>query len=69
MNETNTKKLKRIKRLLDRRGYFYTEYANGQLQIACVNFWCTTEKWYDTVSKKSGRGFNSYLRHLETNVL
>lgn len=47
LNEKNISKLDKVKDTLDKRDIIYDKYANGQLQVDGVNYWCTSQKWYD----------------------
>lgn len=67
MNQKNLDKLRFAKEILDKRNVIYRELKNGQLQIDTVNFWATTEKWYDTKSGVKGQGINSLLKYLKDN--
>jgi hypothetical protein len=51
--------------IFKKEGLYYTQYPNGQIQIDKINYWATTEKWYDNVTGKSGVGINSFLRQLK----
>ena len=42
LNEKNSEKLDKVKGILNQRGIIYDEYANGQLQVDGVNYWCTS---------------------------
>lgn len=67
MNRKNLEKLNFAKEILDKRNAIYRELKNGQLQIDTVNFWATTEKWYDTKSGLKGQGINSLIKYLKDN--
>lgn len=67
MNQKNLDKLNFAKEILDKRSVIYRELKNGQLQIDTVNFWATTEMWYNTKSGVKGQGINSLLKYLKDN--
>lgn len=67
MNENNLKKLEFAKKNLKNLGVIFRELPNGQLQVDSVNFWATTEKWYDTKRQIRGQGINSFVKHLKNN--
>lgn len=64
---TNQNKIDRInyvKQSLDKHGIVYQERMNGHLVLDGMNFWATTEKWYDPFANIKGKGINSFLSHL-----
>lgn len=65
MNLKNENKLNNVKQYLDKLGLFYLEYPNGQLQIDSVNFWVTTEKFYDTRTGYKGEGINAFIAYIK----
>lgn len=67
MNIKNEGKLEKIKEFLDKKGLFYIEMANGQLQIDGINFWATTEKFYDPKTGFKGQGINAFMKYLKDN--
>lgn len=67
MNIKNKNKLKNIKSIFEKENIIYKELKNGQIQIDKVNFWATTEKWYDPIRNKKGAGINSFLKYLKDN--
>ena len=64
LNEKNSEKLNKVKGILDQRGIIYDEYANGQLQVDGVNYWCTSQKWYDPKNGDKGVGINSFIKYI-----
>lgn len=70
MDNKKLNKIKRIKSIFDNEKIYYTEFANGHLKIDKVNFWCTSEKWYDEENRLSGVGLNSFLKYVrEHNII
>lgn len=67
MKDKNEMKLRAVKDMLDKRGVFYLELANGQLQIDTVNLWVTTEKYYNTKTGEKGQGINACMKYLSEN--
>ena len=67
MIEKNESKLKKAKDFLDKKDIFYTEMANGQIQVDSVNLWVTTEKFYDTKTGFKGNGINAFVKYLKDN--
>lgn len=67
MSQKSLDKLNFAKKILGKRNVIYRELKNGQLQIDTVNFWATTEKWYDTKSGVRGQGINSLIKYLKDN--
>lgn len=67
MNEKNIEKVNFAKKVLADRNIIYKELKNGQLQIDTVNYWATTEKWYDTATGKKGKGINGLIKYLKDN--
>lgn len=65
MKTKNDVKVELAKHILEKEGFYYLEFKNGQLQVDKVNYWATTEKWYDVVTNKKGVGINSFIRHLK----
>lgn len=65
MNLKNQNKLNHAKKILTDRGIVFIELNNGQLQVDKVNFWATTEKWYDPIRNIKGVGINSFINHLK----
>jgi len=64
LNDKNVSKLDKVKDILDKRDIIYDEYANGQLQVDGVNFWCTSQKWYDPKNGEKGVGMNSFIKYI-----
>ena len=60
-------KLESVKEIFDKNGIAYVELKNGQLQVDKINFWATTEKWYDPIRNVKGVGLNSFIKHLRDN--
>lgn len=65
MKSKNETKVEFVKNVLEKEGIYYTEFANGQFQVDKINFWATTEKWYDTINKESGVGLNSFITRVK----
>lgn len=42
----------------------FIELKNGQFQIEGVNFWATTQKWYDPYTGRKGRGIASFIAYV-----
>jgi hypothetical protein len=68
MNEMNNIKLEKSKEALKENGFYFTEFANGQLQIDGINFWATKEKYYNTKTGEKGHGLNNFISYLFQNV-
>jgi len=66
MNREGINKTLRAKSIIEQSGYIVKEFPNGQLQVDTVNFWATSEKWYDTARNIKGQGINSYLTYLDS---
>lgn len=49
-----------------KKGILYREKDNGHFLIDTVNYWATTEKWYDPINDIRGQGMNSFLDHLRS---
>ena len=62
-------KLDKAKKFLDSKGIMYYEFKNGQLQVDQINYWATTEKWYDPIRNVKGVGMNSFIKHLKNNEI
>lgn len=69
MNVKNQMKLDKAKKFLDSKGIMYYEFKNGQLQVDQINYWATTEKWYDPIRNVKGVGMNSFIKHLKNNEI
>jgi hypothetical protein len=67
MNEKGKNKTKIFKDIFNNEGIKFIEYPNGQLKVDKVNFWCTTEKWYDEKLRIGNVGINSFLKHIRNN--
>lgn len=47
---------------------YYREIPyNYQLQIDTINYWTTSQKWYNTYTKEKGMGFNNLKMYLKKN--
>lgn len=66
MSEKNQKKVEMAKSFLEKQNIFFTELNNGQLQVDGVNFWATTEKWYDPKTSERGKGMNTFIKYLRS---
>ena len=66
MNREGINKTLRAKSIIEQSGYIVKEFPNGQLQVDTVNFWATSEKWYDTARNIKGQGIISYLTYLDS---
>lgn len=64
LNDKNVSKVDKVKDILDKRDIIYNECANGQLQVDGVNYWCTSQKWYDPKSGEKGVGINSFIKYI-----
>lgn len=60
-------KIDKAKEIFDKQGIIYTEMQSGQFQIDKINYWSTTEKWYDQSRNARGVGLNSFIKHLKDN--
>lgn len=58
-------KIDKIIKMLFDKGFYVEEYANGHIKVLEVNFWCTTEKWYDSKKNVKGIGMRTFLEHLK----
>lgn len=67
MKAKNEMKLDNAKRFLEDKGIMFLELKNGQLQVDRINFWATTDKWYDPIRNIKGIGMNSFIKHLKDN--
>lgn len=67
MSEKKKLMIKRAKDILDRKEIYYIEMDNGQLQVDGVNYWCTSEKFYNPKTGVKGVGFNAFIKHLKDN--
>ena len=47
-------------------GHYVDTFDNGQIKVAGVDFWCTSEKWYDAKKKKKGVGLKNFKDYLKT---
>jgi hypothetical protein len=65
MNAKNIKKLEAAKKVMYERNIIFRELPNGQLQVDKVNFWATSEKWFDPNTDTKGVGINSFIKHLK----
>jgi len=66
MSTKNLLKVAAAKKVLDEHNIIYFELKNGHLKVDRVNFWATTEKWYDTAIGIGGTGINSFIKYLKT---
>lgn len=65
MIEKKENKLAKVKEFLDKKDVFYTEMANGQIQVASVNLWVTTEKFYNPETGFKGQGVSMFVKYLK----
>lgn len=65
MKEETLNRVTSAKSYLKEMGIFFRELNNGQLQVDGINFWATTEKWYDPKDNEKGIGMNSFLNYLK----
>jgi hypothetical protein len=65
MTEKTKKKIEKAQDLFNQKGLIYDELSNGQLKVDTVNFWATTEKWYDPKTGTKGQGINSFFVYLK----
>lgn len=59
-NKTNN-----IIKILQDRLHYVEQMANGQIKVNGVDFWCTTEKFWDAKAKVKGRGLKNFIEYLE----
>lgn len=70
MKEKNIQKVEQAKQIFHDREIIFRELANGQLQVDSVNFWATSDKWYDSKSGTKGVGINSFIKFLkDSNII
>lgn len=65
MRDASVSKVVSAKTILETYGFIFKEFPNGQLQVGTVNFWATSEKWYDTATGQKGKGLNSFIAYIE----
>lgn len=65
MEDKKLEKVKFAKKQLTKLKVIFTELNNGQLQVDGINYWSTTEKWYDPTTGNKGQGLNSFINHLK----
>lgn len=58
-------KIKETKNVFTKMGIIFAEHPNGQFQIDKMNFWATTQKWYNTSTSEKGIGINSFITMLK----
>lgn len=51
--------------LLKSKGVQFREYPNGHVKIGDWNFWASTGKFYNEVTKEKGRGVFNLLKKLK----
>lgn len=66
MSTKNLLKVAKAKKVLDEHNIVYLELKNGHLKVDRINFWATTEKWYDEAKGIGGTGINSFIKYLKT---
>ena len=66
MNPDTLIKIEKSKRFLEENNILYVEYANGQLQVDGINYWATSEKWFDAGDNVKGKGLNSFIKYLKS---
>ena len=65
MNEKKEQKTLNIIKMLLEEGHYVDVFENGQIKVAGVDFWCTSEKWYDSKQKIKGVGLLKFKKYLE----
>ena len=60
-------KIEKVKEILTKKGIIFSELKNGQLQVDRINYWATSDKWYDPITNSKGVGINSFLKYLKDN--
>jgi hypothetical protein len=65
MNEKKEQKTLNIIKMLLEEGHYVDVFENGQIKVAGVDFWCTSEKWYDSKRKIKGVGLLKFKKYLE----
>lgn len=64
MNQKKNDKLNNAKKIFDYMQINYYEYENGHLNIGGVDYWATSEKWYDNAKSLRGKGLDAFIQHL-----
>ena len=64
LSAQNQAKVDKVKEILNQKGIYFEEKANGQINADKVSYWATTEKWYDPKTGEKGVGLNSFLMKL-----
>ena len=65
MNENKANKTESIIKILQDRLHYVDIKANGHIRVNDVDFWCTTEKFYDAKADIKGKGLKSFIEYLE----
>lgn len=66
MDSRKEEKTQKIIEMLLTEGHYVDVFDNGQIKIAGVDFWCTSEKWYDSKRKRKGQGLLNFKNYLKT---
>lgn len=65
LTDKTKNKIQLAQDLFKEKGLIYTESANGQFKVDTVNYWSTTQKWYDPKTGSKGQGVNSFFVYLK----
>lgn len=65
LTDKTKKKIEQAQDLFNQKGLIYDELANGQFKVDTVNYWATTQKWYDPKTGTKGQGINSFFVYLK----
>lgn len=66
MNENKQQKADFIIKKLEGLNHYVEVKANGHIRVTGVDFWCTTEKWWDSEFGQKGKGLKSFIEYLDS---
>lgn len=66
LTDKKEQKTLNIIQMLLEEGHYVDTFDNGQIKVAGVDFWCTSEKWYDSKRKRKGQGLLNFKNYLKT---
>ena len=65
MNKKKEDKVDRIVKMLWERLHYAEIKENGHIRVSGLDFWCTSEKWFDPIKKVKGVGLRKFIEYLE----
>lgn len=66
MNEKKEAKTRKIIEMLRKDGHYVEEFTHGQIRVAGVDFWCTSEVYYHAKERVKGKGFKNFNEYINS---